>query len=106
MKSLLTTLLLLSPLLLRAQTFTLPNYAAGNSIVEVIVIALSRVIPILLVLAVLSFVYFGVQFVLAQGQPDKISKARAGLFWSILGAILIVGANALANAFIRTLGEL
>ncbi|PIR59498.1 MAG: hypothetical protein COU68_05265, partial [Candidatus Pacebacteria bacterium CG10_big_fil_rev_8_21_14_0_10_45_6] len=78
----------------------------ANSLPEVVTIALAKVLPIFITLTVLVFIYFGFLFVKSQGNPEAISKAKTGMRWAIVGAALLIGANALADAFIRKLAEL
>lgn len=106
MNKLFTLFILLIPTSLFAQTLTLPNPVKANSLVGVIVIALDSILPLLFVISVLVFIYYGFLFVRSAGVPDKISKAKAGLLWAFVGAALIVGANALSDAFIETLTNL
>lgn len=57
---------------------------------------------------ILSFfiVYAGFKFVMAQGKPGELTKARDNFKWLILGAILILGAWALAELIRNTVGQI
>lgn len=98
-----TIFALLLPIKLFAQTLTLPNPVKADSLVGVVVIALDSILPLLFVISILVFIYYGFLFVTSAGVPDKISKAKTGLLWAFVGAALIVGANALSDAFIEQL---
>ncbi len=44
----------------------------------------------------LMLVYVGFQFVMAQGNPEKVSAARSMLLWTIIGGMLLLGAESIA----------
>lgn len=57
-------------------------------------------------IAVLFLIYSGFLFVTAQGNEQKISKAKTTFFWTIVGTVLIIGAWAIAlalNEFTKSL---
>lgn len=55
---------------------------------------------------VLFLVYIGFLFVTSQGNPEKIKEAREYFVWAIVGALLILGAEALSLAIKATVGQL
>jgi hypothetical protein len=57
---------------------------------------LQLIVPIGTIVIVLMMVYIGFLFVTAQGEPGKIEKARAALLWTVLGALILLGAQAIA----------
>jgi cytochrome b561 len=51
--------------------------------------------------AVIFFIILtGIYFVLAQGNEEKLKKARAMLTWTLIGAVIIAGAAVIASAII------
>lgn len=60
-----------------------------NSILELIVRVGSIVV-------VLMLVYVGYLFVVAQGEPGKIIEARNALLWTVIGALILLGAEAIS----------
>ena len=49
-------------------------------------------IKIAIPIAVILIIWIGIQFFLAQGNPEKITKAKSSLLWLIVGlAILLIG---------------
>ena len=60
-----------------------------NSILEFI-------IRIGTVVIILMMVYVGYLFVVAQGNSSKIEEARRALLWTIVGALILLGAQAIA----------
>ncbi|MEK7530482.1 MAG: hypothetical protein AAB573_01325 [Patescibacteria group bacterium] len=55
---------------------------------------------------VLFIVYVGFLFVTAQGKPEAIQKAQKYFFWAIVGALIVLGAQALAYAIEATVQNL
>lgn len=49
-------------------------------------------IDIALVLMVIAVVFYGIKFLLSQGDTGKITDARKGLLWAIVGVAVILGA--------------
>jgi len=45
---------------------------------------------------ILMLIYIGYLFVVAQGAPGKIEEARRALLWTIVGALILLGAQAIA----------
>ncbi|HEY4493768.1 MAG TPA: pilin [Candidatus Paceibacterota bacterium] len=68
-----------------------------NKVLEVI-IAIG--VPILVVF----IVYAGFLFVTAQGNETKLEKAKASLFWAIIGGAVLIGAKVIATAIQDTVG--
>jgi len=57
---------------------------------------LRAVVYIMFPIAVIFIVYSGFLFVVAQGKPDDLSKAKTNFFWTVIGVGLLLGAWALA----------
>ncbi|MDO8231646.1 MAG: pilin [bacterium] len=57
---------------------------------------LDFVIRIGTIVVILMVVYVGFEFVTARGDPAKISKARESLLWTVIGALILLGAKAIA----------
>lgn len=57
-------------------------------------------------LIVLFIVYIGFQFIAAEGNPEKLSKVRKLFFWALVGALIVLGAQALAIAIQGTVDQL
>lgn len=66
---------------------TLNSFLLG--ILDVVVLLGSFVIVFMLV-------YVGFLFVAAQGEPGKIEEARKALLWTVIGALILLGAKAIA----------
>jgi len=48
------------------------------------------------VIIVLMMVYVGFKFVLARGNPTELQNAKKMLLWTIIGALVILGAQAIS----------
>ena len=55
---------------------------------------------------VLFIVYIGFQFIASEGNPEKLSKVRRLFFWALVGALLVLGAEALSIAIQGTVEQL
>lgn len=58
------------------------------------------------VIVILMLVYVGFLFVTAQGVPGKISAAREMLLWTVVGALILLGAKAIALGIQATVDAL
>ena len=69
--------------------------------------AISAILGVLInlgaVILVLFFVYAGFMFVSAQGDPKKLEKAKSAFFWTVVGGIILLGAQALSVLIQQTL---
>ena len=57
---------------------------------------LNVVIEIGAIVVIFMLVYVGYLFVAAQGEPGKITSARQALLWTIVGALILLGAKVIA----------
>lgn len=63
---------------------------------------LAFVIKIGTVVVILMLVFVGYKFVAAQGAPGKIEEARTMLLWTVIGALVLLGAQAISSAIQAT----
>ena len=66
----------------------------GTTLPELLATLISILMYILFPLVVMMIVYTGFLFVTAQGNPAKIQKARSALVWTLIGGLIILGAQA------------
>ncbi|MBP9668889.1 MAG: hypothetical protein KBE09_01210 [Candidatus Pacebacteria bacterium] len=85
---------------------TLESPLRFNTIAEFVEGLLRAVVYIALPIISLFIVYAGFKFVTAQGNSDKISAARDNFLYVVIGAILILGAWAIAQLIGGTINEL
>ncbi len=48
------------------------------------------------VIVILMMVFVGFKFVTARGEPGKITEARQMLLWTVVGALILLGAKVIA----------
>lgn len=54
----------------------------------------------------IALIYIGFLFVAAQGNPEKLKKARQALMWTLIGGLILLGAQAISLAIQSTVTEL
>lgn len=48
-------------------------------------------------IAVIIIIWIGIQFLLANGNPEKINKAKSALWWTLIGlAVILIGGGFIA----------
>lgn len=91
-----------------SQSVTLINpLNSGTSLESFLLNILDFVIRIGTVVVILMMVYVGFKFVTAQGNDTKISEAKTMLLWTVVGALILLGAKAIAlgiKATVQSLG--
>jgi|SRR3989344_1453488 len=88
------------------QIIKLKNPLKVNSIAEFLKLILDIVTLFALPIIIFFIIYAGFLFVTAQGKPDQITKARNALLWSVVGGVIILGANLLLTVIQGTVGTL
>lgn len=84
----------------------LTNPLQFETLESFLVAILDALILILFPFLVLALVYAGFMFVTAQGKPEALSKARTAFLWVLIGALVILGAKAIAIAIEATVDEI
>lgn len=78
----------------------------GTSLESFLNMILSFVIRIGAIVVVVMLVYVGYLFVVAQGSDSKLTEARKALLWTIIGALILLGAQAIAIGLQSTVNAL
>ncbi|MHB1163176.1 MAG: hypothetical protein ACYCZZ_01445 [Minisyncoccota bacterium] len=78
----------------------------GNCLMAFLNSILQFVIQIGVVVVILMLVYVGFLFVTARGEPGKITTARTALLWTVIGALILLGAQAIASGIQATVQAL
>lgn len=76
--------------------------SAGTDLPTLLQGILGFVVKIGAVVVVLMLVYVGFLFATAGGEPGKITKAKEALLWTIVGALILLGAQAIASGIQAT----
>jgi hypothetical protein len=85
---------------------TLQNPLCAGSLVDLLQEVLAYVTYIGSIFLVLVLVYVGFQFVMARGNPEAIGKAQRALLWTVIGGLILLGANAIAIVIVSTAASL
>ena len=78
------------------------NPISTNTIQEFIRVLLEGMLKIGIPLVALAVIYCGFLFVQARGKPEEITKAKDALFWTLIGAAILLGALGLAELISST----
>ena len=70
---------------------------------EPIIDVLNVIFGVLAGIAFISVVYGGFKYVISQGEPDKIGKAKNIIMYSLIGLIIAFSAFAVVNVFIKAI---
>ena len=85
---------------------TIQNPLEADTIPGLIADILDVVITIGFFISVFFIIYAGFLFVTAQGNDEKLSKAKTTFLWTIVGVAILLGAKVLANVVCGTLNEI
>lgn len=86
---------------------TLMNPLQGDGSLESFLLnILAFVVRIGAIIVVLMVVYVGFMFVKAQGKEEEIRKARQALLWTLVGALILLGAQVIAMGIKATVQAL
>ncbi len=77
-----------------------------NDIPSFIQAILEIVLTVGIPIVTLAIIYSGFLFVSAQGSPEKLTKAKNTLMYTLIGAALLLGAFVLAEAIQSTVEEI
>lgn len=87
--------------------FHLDNPLKGADSVDSFFQKVLRMIVYLLTpIIVIMFIYSGLRFVMAQGNEEQLATAKKALLYAIIGAAIIIGAEALSRAIGETIRQL
>lgn len=78
----------------------------GASLSGLLATILEFVVRIGAVVVVLMLVYVGFLFVTARGNETKLTAAKSGLLWTVVGALILLGAQAIASGIEATVNAL
>ena len=78
----------------------------GNCLLAFLNNILSFVIEIGTIIVILMLVFVGYKFVAAQGSDSKITEARTMLLWTVIGALVLLGAKAISLGILSTVQAL
>ncbi len=87
-----------------AKTFTLQNPLKVDSLGGLIEAFVEVFSYIVILFAVLAIIYVGLQYILARGNSEEITKRTDQLKWIVIGVAVVIGARIIVSVVINTLG--
>lgn len=91
----------------QGQDVTLINpLNAGTSLESFLINILQFIVRIGAIVIILMIVSVGYKFVAARGNSTKIEEARTMLLWTVVGALVLLGAEAIAQGICATVQAL
>jgi hypothetical protein len=85
---------------------TLQNPLKFNSLPALMDAILQAIVQIGAILLTFMLVWVGFLFVMAQGNPEKLSAARSALIWTLIGGLILLGAEAISKVVEATVQSL
>ena len=83
----------------------LKNPLKVNTIQEAIKLFMDAVVKIAIPFIVVFFIWSGISFILAQGKPEAITKAKNMFWYTVIGTLLILGAWTITDAIVGTINS-
>ena len=77
-----------------------------STIQDAIKLFMDAVLKIAIPFIIIFFIWSGLSFVLARGNPEKIKTAKNMFLYTIIGTLLILGAWTITNAIIGTVNSI
>jgi hypothetical protein len=85
---------------------TLTNPLNAGSIPELLAIVLKGIVQLGSIVLVLMLVWVGFLFVMAQGNEEEVRSARSALMWTVIGGLVLLGAQAISMLIQSTVNAL
>jgi hypothetical protein len=89
-----------------AKTGGLTNPLNASSLTDLLQLVLHTIVQLGSILLVVALVWVGFLFVAAQGAEEKIRDARNALVWTVVGGLVLLGAEAISAAIQATVSAL
>ena len=83
-----------------------PLGKGASSLPALVAEIMQFVVRIGAIVVVFMLVYTGYKFVMARGNPSKIGEAQESLKWVVIGALILLGAQAIATGIQATVQAL
>ena len=81
---------------------TLVNPLQADSLEELLQIFLRAVVQIGTIILVLAIIWCGFLFVKARGNPAELATAKKAFLWTIIGGLILLGAEAIGQVIKAT----
>ncbi len=80
--------------------------ANTNSLADLLAAVLGLIVQLGTFALVFMLVYVGFLFVVAQGNDEKLRSARSALVWTVIGGLVLLGAQAISMVIQSTINAL
>ncbi len=104
MKNFFLLTLFLIPSVLFAQG--LQNPLTVGSIEEFLLLIFQVIVQVGAIVLVFMLVFVGFKFVTAQGVEKKLTEAKSALMWTVIGGLVLLGAQTIAMVIQATVNSL
>jgi hypothetical protein len=84
----------------------LNNPLKVDTVQDAVKVFMDAVIKIAIPFIVVFFIWSGLQFILAQGNPKKLETAKHMFWYTVIGTLLILGAWAITDAIVGTVNSI
>jgi len=85
---------------------TIKNPLESESILDLLAALLNVIVQVGIPLIALAIVYSGFLFVKAQGNESELSEAKKTLYWTVIGAAIVLGALVISKVIQATVTSL
>lgn len=85
------------------KTFTLTNPLKVNSVGDLVKDFVDIFSTVVIILAVLTLIWVGLQFILARGDATKMKTLKEWLLWIVVGIAVVISARLIVDIVINTL---
>lgn len=85
---------------------TIVNPLKVGSLTDLLDLLLKAAVQLGTVILTLALIWTGFKFVAARGAPEKIQSARTALLWTVIGGLILLGAQAIETVIQSTVGTL
>ncbi|MFA6463848.1 MAG: hypothetical protein WCV55_02485 [Candidatus Paceibacterota bacterium] len=103
-KFIFATVFLFSSLYTKAADGKLANPISATSIPDFLKSILTAATEIGAIIGALSIMYGGYLYATAQGDEEKLKKAKATVTWALVGTAVLIGATVIITAVTTTVG--
>lgn len=83
-----------------------PETAATQAVILVVGNLLSRVLVFAATLAIVFLIVSGARFIIGFGKDGDIEAGKRGIYWAIVGLLIILGSYAIVQAVLQILVKL
>ena len=84
----------------------LENPIKYNDLSSFVAAVLKAAVQVLMPFVVLAFIWSGFLFVRAQGNEEQLSEAKTAIYWSVIGAFILLGAWGFAEIIAVTVSNI